>query len=235
MSSKDTWRNFRQRIGTLGSVWTRPRATVAFAQRRPSLVFYYIIAVLYGMALLLGDVIDVDVDHRIPDKYLNLYIFLGGPLTGIFTLHLFTFLASWISQLLQNKTAKPKVMTAVVYSMLPLVWLLPLMLFAYITMGPQLFLNHNIQLEGGNFSALLQELLDMPFSHGITIIISFALMPVFLIWTVYSIIISSKCMGQAMGSSAWKGFAVWTLTILVMILGGTLIGGILSLFGIIVF
>ena len=210
------------------SMWTKPRETVRQQLETDPQQYVLLLAILGGIA---GAFDDANfLEGELVERLATLvgYIF-GGAIGGVVWLYVFGWLVGMSGRAIGGVANAASVRTALAWSNIPMIWMLPLTLAIATTMavmGADAFMDELRRVQDG----------VNVFDVSMLPIWFFALAAVYLMVWIWQIVISCKAVGEAHEFSAWGGLAALVLAtlavvaaVLVLVL---VVVGILGAFGV---
>jgi hypothetical protein len=197
------------------SIWVAPRATLrrilVTDPRRRVLA----IAMLAGVARGLGIAASAPAAGALPATGHLALALLAGPPAGVAWLYLLGWLVRVTGRLLGGRGGTVAVRAALAWSAVPLVWTLLLWLPRAALLGAETFHPSPAGIEG-----------HVP-SEAIFGLLMFLQLTV----DVWTIVVGAKCLGEAHGFSAWRGFFAYLLALLILVFPIIVVAGAAIILG----
>ncbi len=202
------------------SMWTKPRATVRQQLDTDPAQYVLLLAILGGIS---GVYDDVDFDSEILAERIGLFVgaAIGGAIFGIIWLYLSAWLTGIAGRSIGGVGNAAQVRTALAWSNIPTVWLLPLNLgvaLSVAVLGPERVFGAIVQAQ--NDPAAF-DLFAMPTWF-------FALAALGVVVLLWQIVITCQAVGEAHEFSSWKGLGA-------LMLSGLMLMGIVMAIAFVVF
>jgi Yip1 domain len=198
-------------------IWLKPRSATRSAIDSAGNIEIFALMSLFGMAAFLETALKEGFGEHFSTSIIFLQIVIAGPLVGIMTVYLLAFLTKVSGKLLKGKSDYNTLRKAITYSFLPSTILILLNNTLFIA-----FLGDDLFLEDWLNSDTLT-----PFGTGLAI----GTIPFIIAVLIWILIISSKCIAEAQGFSAGKGFLNIIIATILMIISAIVLAFPLSLLG----
>ncbi len=185
------------------SIWLRPRETIRDIVETRIAYRVHMLAVLYGVELVLNRSIRKHVGDMMPWSWIWIGAMVLGPLVGLVLLYVGSFAFRWVGRKLGGNATFAEVRAAYAWSFLP-----GIVSFVFFAPYFLLFRWESFTSETPQLDALLSQsealsLLMMVVGTGIVISS--------LVLGVWQMVILSKTLGEVHGFSAWRGLWTWLI------------------------
>ncbi|WP_162920096.1 YIP1 family protein [Paenisporosarcina cavernae] len=171
------------------SIWTKTRETVRYALEYKREKYFYFIILIAGILALLPSVFDTTLGFEIPIIVAILLALILGPILGFISTMIGAGIYLLVGKLFKGKATFNEMWKTIALTQLVSIWMAPLLLIgAFFT-------------KGSYFSDPFATTVS-PTATAVDAIIGIFL----LVLGIWSIIISSKAIGEAHQFSSWKGF-----------------------------
>ena len=196
-------------------MWLRPRRTVRYwldvDPTRHTILFASLSGIESGWSnasdRALGEIYDL--------PFLLVLAAGAGALQGVIGLYIAGALIGLTGRWLGGASNEAEPRAAFVWSLAPIVWLLPIWCVDIAMFGKSMFIS--------DFP---------PFSGPLEVIAYFGFVALALVAAAWTIVIMSRAVAEAQGFGAWKGFANIALAALLFVAGAVLIGTLLIVTGV---
>ncbi|MDP8206749.1 MAG: hypothetical protein P9L92_08820 [Candidatus Electryonea clarkiae] len=213
------------------SVLFHPRSTIRSVQETNFSKQILILAILNGIVLFFYSAEDEHWGDNLSPGWFVIVAILGSPLLGLFTLYLFGVFVKWTGKLLKGGADAKQIRLALSYGYIPFIfmslilWIILLSIFGF-----------DVFASGFEDKGLLGRHLNNadslnPGMTMLTIVMVIIAFPIMIItMLILPLIITSKCIGEVQGFSAWKGLSNYLLAIISLVFSGIIFAIIIGLF-----
>jgi hypothetical protein len=192
------------------SIWVFPRDTIRHIVDKDPNNRVLLLAVLFGISVILDRVMGLNLGDNIPIFYLFAIIFFGGIVFGLFTLYVGGVIFRWIGSLLGGVASYAETRAAIAWSLLPTLIIsllnLPILAlfrdeaFSSISPRTDAFLHSNL---------LYLQLIS---------IYSFVFLILGFFFSIWGFVILLKTIAEVHRFSVWKGLMTVAIPIMGLII-----------------
>jgi hypothetical protein len=184
------------------------------------------LAAFWGVYLVKEHLADAGFADTWPPVQFAVIMFLVGLPLGVASMSGMAWLASRMNQLVDGLGSFRSNLTGFAHAAIPMLWLGVVEGGLYLALGQRV--NQKINLAEG-VQGFENMPLDVP--NAILLGLAIGLVPLFIIYVPWSIIVTAKCVGEANKVSASRGLLLAAVVMGVLIIAGILLAGLLALFG----
>lgn len=188
------------KVNPFTAIWLQTRNTVRYVIEEKSMGYVYMLILLAGVASAFISMYQGQDGLGLPIAVMVLGAVIVSPIAVLIGIAIMSGVYLLVGKMFKGTAAYQEMFKAVATSMIPQIWLLPVLIIWMIFSPDSFFSDLNSEPMGGG---------------AVFFTILFAIIMVVI--TVWGIVIQSKAIGEAHHFSSWKGF--FTLLIPSIIIG----------------
>lgn len=185
-------------INPFTAIWTRPRAVVRHVIEEKTSGFIFLLIVLAGFAG--GLLSSLDSEQLFPVPGLLLLSLFFGPIGVVVSTVIGAGIYLVVGKMFKGEASFPEMFRAILTGQIPQIWLIPVILLWMLLLPETYFLQPG----------------ELPFAEAdLLSLVFFIILGIVSIWTF---VIQCKAVGEAHRLSAWKGFFIILIPIVLAII-----------------
>lgn len=189
---------YPKKINPFTAIWTRPRETVRYVIEEKSSGFIFLLIVLAGFAG--GLFSSFNSEQLFPVVGLVLLSLFFGPIGAAVSTAIGAGVYVVVGKLFKGKSSFTEMFRAILTGQITQIWLIPLILLWMVLLPETYFLQPG----------------ELPFQDsGVLTLVFILILGIVSIWTL---VIQCKAVGEAHKLSAWKGFFIILIPVVLFII-----------------